>query len=142
VKLGTSSSLVIIDELGRGTSTFDGVSISNAVMKYLIKDLKCLVFFATHYHTLVYESLEFNEVGYFKMDYKYDKESEKLQFLYKLVTGVAEKSFGIDVAKIARVPQVVLNVADDLAKRFEDKISKVLVKNVDRDFTRMLNDMF
>jgi len=80
IKLGTKNSLVIIDELGRGTSTSDGVSISTAVMNYLIKNLKCLTFFATHYHSLVYESLDHKEVGYFKMDCKYDKDLDKLTF--------------------------------------------------------------
>ena len=56
IKYGSVNSLAIIDELGRGTSTFDGVAIASSVMKYLAEDLVCRTFFATHYHNLVYES--------------------------------------------------------------------------------------
>ena len=73
VRLSSPSSLVIIDELGRGTSTNDGVSISSAVMRHLIKDINCLVFFATHYQTLIYESLQYKEV----VNYKMAKNSQK-----------------------------------------------------------------
>lgn len=142
INSGSKHSLAIIDELGRGTATFDGVSIASAVMKYIINNLKCRTFFATHYHTLVYESVGLYEVGYFRMDCYYYKEQERIVFLYKLVSGVCEKSFGIDVAKLAGIPKQVLITANEVADKFEDKLSIALKNNVEDQFIKAIEFLY
>ena len=142
IKLGTSSSLVIIDELGRGTSTYDGVSISGAVMNYIVNQIKCLTIFATHYHSLIYESSGLKEVAFYKMASRYDTDKDKLEFLYELVRGVSDKSFGIDVAKIAGVPNEVCVKANAISEEFEDGLSQALKRKVNKDFEDCLKNLF
>lgn len=84
-KYGSMNSLAIVDELGRGTSTFDGVSIAYSVLKYILDNLKCRILFATHYHVLLDEFRDFPDVSFYHMDSKIDYNTEKVIFLYKLV---------------------------------------------------------
>lgn len=84
VKYGTSNSLVIMDELGRGTSTYDGVAIAYSILKYLIEKIQCRAMFATHYHILIEEFASCPGVCFYNMACHVDDKQEKVIFLYKL----------------------------------------------------------
>lgn len=104
VEQATKNSLVIMDELGRGTSTFDGYSIAHSVLTYLATRVHCRSLFTTHYHMLVedFKSIP-HQVGLYHMQSAYEESSDRVKFLYKFVPGVAPQSFGIYVAKMAGI---------------------------------------
>ena len=104
VEYATSESLAIMDELGRGTSTFDGLAIAEAVLDCVVKKVKCRTLFATHYHLLVERVKDLDEVGLYYMEFEVDEETDEIKFKYKFTPGVCPKSFGIQVAKIAGLP--------------------------------------
>lgn len=108
----TSKSLVILDEIGRGTSTYDGLSIAWAVVEYLCnKKSKIRTLFATHYHELT--ALEENIPGVRNLNVDVTEENGNIIFLHKIVSGSASRSYGIHVAKIAGVPKQVLEAAEN-----------------------------
>ncbi len=113
----TERSLVVLDEIGRGTSTFDGLSIAWAVVEYIVKKLSCKTLFATHYHELS----ELEGVTYGVKNYKITvKEvADSVVFLRKIVRGAANKSFGIEVASLAGVPQEVIERAKEISLNLE-----------------------
>lgn len=117
----TPHSLVILDELGRGTSTFDGTAIAHAVVSYLVKKSKCLSMFATHYHSVVEEWGSHPEVFSGHMDclVEGDDLDQRVTFLYKLADGPCPKSFGINVARLAQLPHEVLVAAKRKSEEFE-----------------------
>src|SRR5690606_34955419 len=90
----TPRSLVILDELGRGTSSYDGVAVAQAVLHHVATHIGCLGFFATHYHSLAAEFRDHPEVKPMRMAILVDKEERQITFLYRLEEGVAEGSFG------------------------------------------------
>lgn len=104
LKFATNRSLAILDELGRGTSTFDGYSIAHAVMRYLVNQLKCRTLFSTHYHMLLDEFKDYPGVQNYHMAYKANESGDQVIFLYKFVKGECPKSFGLNVARMAGVP--------------------------------------
>lgn len=108
LKSATERSLLILDEVGRGTSTFDGLSIAWAVVEFIQKKLKCKTLFATHYHELT-ALKNLKGVKNYKITVK--EKGEEIIFLRKIVTGKADKSYGIQVAKLAGVPSSVINRA-------------------------------
>jgi DNA mismatch repair protein MutS len=108
----TRNSLVILDEIGRGTSTFDGLAIAQAVLEYLHTHIQARCLFATHYHELAKLSEEMPGVVSY---YAASKKTENgIIFLYKMIHGVADGSFGVEVAKIAQLPQIVITRAQEL----------------------------
>ena len=111
LKNATPKSLVILDEIGRGTSTFDGMSIAKAVVTHLItnKKLGCKTLFATHYHELTDLEEEYPQVKNYNIAVK--KRGEDITFLRKIVRGGADESYGIEVAKLAGVPNAVVESA-------------------------------
>lgn len=129
LKNATSRSLVILDEIGRGTSTFDGMSIAKAVVTYIIenKKLSCKTLFATHYHELT--SLEEELSGVKNYNIAVKKRGDDITFLRKIVRGGADDSFGIEVAKLAGVPQAVVDYAKTILAELEaESGNKVVVK--------------
>lgn len=110
----TENSLVILDEVGRGTSTTDGLAIAKAIVEYLHNDIKCKTLFATHYHELI--TLE-QKLRNFK-NYKIliTEENKQIKFLHKVVEGYIEKSYGLEVARLAGLPEEVLQRASKLMK--------------------------
>ena len=104
----TSESLVIMDELGRGTSTFDGMAIAQSVLNSIIKRIQCRTLFSTHYHMLVERVKEMPEVGMFYMAADVNETTDEIVFKYQFMPGVCPKSFGIQVAKIAGLPVTFL----------------------------------
>ncbi len=114
----TERSLVILDEVGRGTSTFDGLAIAQAVVEHILKKIKARCLFATHYHELTHLKTTYADVGVY---YAASKKSESgIVFLYKIVQGVADGSFGIEVARLADLPCNVIQRATQLVALFSD----------------------
>ncbi len=106
----TSRSLVIMDEIGRGTSTFDGISIAKAVAEYINgKNIGCRTLFATHYHELI--SLEKSNEGIRNFSVAVIKKGDDIKFLHKIVEGGTDDSYGIEVAKLAGIPKKVIEAA-------------------------------
>lgn len=113
----TSKSLVVLDEIGRGTSTFDGLSIAWAVVEYILKNLNCKTLFATHYHELSALEGVLPGVKNFKITVK--EVADSVVFLRKIVRGAANKSFGVEVAKLAGVPEKVIERAKEISVNLE-----------------------
>jgi DNA mismatch repair protein MutS len=107
----TSRSLVILDEIGRGTSTYDGLSIARSVIEHIHNDprLGCKTLFATHYHELTY--LAASLPGVRNCSVAVTEEGNKVVFLHKIIPGGADKSYGVHVAQLAGLPQGVINRA-------------------------------
>lgn len=113
----TKNSLVVLDEIGRGTSTFDGLSIAWAVVEYIAKNLKCKTLFATHYHELSELEGVISGVKNYKITVK--EIGDKIVFLRKIIRGHANKSFGVEVAELAGVPEAVISRAKEISKNLE-----------------------
>ena len=123
-------SLVILDELGRGTSTHDGVAIAGAVLDYVVRETKALCLFITHYQTLASMARGFEEKRElrnvhmkFNADTGADGE-EEITFLYEIGEGVAHRSYGLNVARLARVPKSVLDTAALKSHQMEDEVKQ------------------
>ena len=119
LKNATKQSLVVLDEVGRGTSTFDGISIAAAVAEYIANTrvLGCKTLFATHYHELIGFADGLDGVNNYSVAVK--KIGEDIKFLRKIVPGGVSDSYGIEVAKLAGLPNKVLNRAKDLLREME-----------------------
>ncbi|TPX40170.1 hypothetical protein SeMB42_g06113, partial [Synchytrium endobioticum] len=126
----TPRSLVILDELGRGTSTFDGFAIAYSCLHHLVQRTRCLGLFSTHYQTLTSEFADNPLVGLRYMSSVVDEESKEVIFLYKLEKGVCPKSYGMHVAHIAGVPRSIVDRADEVAARFEHNHQIRQVKSI------------
>lgn len=129
----TKNSLIIMDEIGRGTSTYDGISIAWAVAEYLVKDIKPppKTLFATHYHELQELEKQFpKHIKNFHMAVTDEKGTPI--FLHSILPGGASHSFGVAVAKLAGVPQTVINRANELMRKMEKRDVK---ENIQEDVT-------
>ena len=115
----TEDSLLILDEIGRGTSTFDGLSIAWAVVEYLAREIKAKTLFATHYHELSVLEGKLENVKNYCI--AVSKEQGEIQFLRKIMPGGADESYGIDVAKLAGVPAPVLDRAREISSFLNEK---------------------
>ncbi|PNT62187.1 DNA mismatch repair protein MSH3 isoform X2 [Brachypodium distachyon] len=138
----SSRSLVIIDELGRGTSTHDGVAIAYATLQYLLKEKKCIVIFVTHYPKILDIQREFEgSVGAYHVSYLSTRKlleitDEKMEigtetedlgeitFLYKLVAGASDRSFGLNVALLAQLPLSCIRRASVMAAKLQEELSE------------------
>ena len=135
----TENSLILFDELGRGTSTYDGMALAGSIIEYIASDIKCLTLFSTHYHELT------------KMENKYpciknvhvsvqEKDGE-INFLHKIIEGPVDKSYGINVAKLAQLPNKVIIRAKELLKLFESgNTNKVQGKEEQLSFDMYINN--
>ncbi|MDO5015133.1 MAG: DNA mismatch repair protein MutS [Clostridia bacterium] len=121
LKSATSKSLVVLDEIGRGTSTFDGMSIAASVIEYLATDKNCnpKTLFATHYKELTELENRFDNIKNYHIVCK--KRDEDIIFLRKIVRGAANASYGIDVARLAGVPEKVVSRAKEILKTVEHR---------------------
>lgn len=124
LKQATPNSLCILDELGRGTATFDGCAIAHCVVDHLVANIPgCRALFATHYHMLVADYAQHPAVQLGHMDCIVDDDHDsKVTFLYKLVPGLSPKSFGINVARLAHLPQAVIDMALAKSREFEARL--------------------
>lgn len=124
----TNNSLIILDEVGRGTSTFDGLSIAWAVVEYLSKHLNAKTLFATHYHELMQLEGLYEGVKNFCISIK--EIGGQLVFMRKIMRGSATKSYGIEVASLAGLPKEIINRAKELIKELEsNQVSSELTPN-------------
>ena len=136
----TENSLLILDEIGRGTSTFDGLSIAWAVVEYLAREIKAKTLFATHYHELSVLEGKLENVKNYCI--AVSKEQGEIQFLRKIMPGGADESYGIDVAKLAGVPTPVLDRAREISAFLNEKdlslqhldFEEALEDNFEEDF--------
>ncbi|ORY57769.1 muts domain V-domain-containing protein [Pseudomassariella vexata] len=115
----TPRSLVILDELGRGTSSYDGVAVAQAVLHHVASHIGCVGFFATHYHSLATEFSSHPEVRSKRMAIQVDDANRKITFLYKLEDGVAEGSFGMHCAAMCGIKDSVIERAEEAAREWE-----------------------
>ena len=132
LKNATKQSLVILDEVGRGTSTFDGISIATAVAEYISnrRVLGCKTLFATHYHELIKLEERLDGVNNFSVAVK--KIGEDIKFLRKIVPGGVDDSYGIEVAKLAGLPNKILIRSKEILAEME-KARKKELKNEDKN---------
>ncbi len=124
----TKNSLIILDEVGRGTSTFDGLSIAWAVMEFVSKNICAKTLFATHYHELTELEGKVDGVKNYRITVK--EYNGSVIFLHKIVRGGANKSFGIEVAKLAGVPQVVCERATQIVTMLENSNINYSLENI------------
>ncbi len=113
----TNRSLIILDEIGRGTSTYDGVSIASACLEFIHDNLKSRALFATHYHELTALSGQLDSLVCYTMQIK--EWQNKVIFLHKSIPGVADKSYGIHVAAMAGLPKIVISKAEQILINLE-----------------------
>ena len=114
----TANSLLIFDEIGRGTSTYDGIALAQSILEYINNTIKCKTLFSTHYHELT--KLENITEGIKNIHVSAKEDHGKLIFLYKINEGPIEKSYGIHVAQLAHLPHDVITGANKLLKELED----------------------
>lgn len=122
LKNATMRSLVILDELGRGTSTWDGCAIARSVVKQLSAKVGCLALFATHYHVLQQVFADNPLVASYHMASSVT--NEEVVYLYKFVRGASDKSFGAAVAKLAHLPPDIIKLASKMSKQMENALSE------------------
>ncbi len=139
----TEKSLILIDEIGRGTSTYDGVAIAWAVAEYIADRIKARCIFATHYHELNVMTNTFPQIKNYRITVS--EENGEIEFLRKIVPGGASKSYGIQVAKMAGLPNSVVKRSEDLMSRMQKDFSKNLAsrkKSADSDFVQPQLNLF
>lgn len=126
----TSRSLIILDEIGRGTSTYDGLSIAWAIIEHLANNVNARTLFATHYHELILLEEKLPGVKNFNVEVS-DNRGEVI-FLHKIIPGGTDRSYGIHVAKLSGIPRNIITRADDILKELEkDQMKSVTHSSVD-----------
>ncbi|MED5585310.1 MAG: DNA mismatch repair protein MutS, partial [Verrucomicrobiota bacterium] len=118
----TENSLVILDEIGRGTATFDGLSIAWAVAEHLHDEIACRTLFATHYHELT--ALTGSREGIGNANIAVREHNDQIIFLRKIVEGSADRSYGIQVARLAGLPDEIISRAKDILKHLEQNSAR------------------
>lgn len=120
----TQKSFVILDEVGRGTSTRDGLALAWACVEYMVKHLKCRTLFSTHYHELS-ELNYLPELRFFT--FKITQWNEQIVFFHEITEGVSDQSYGIHVARIAGIPEPIISRAQNLLNQFPEQA--LFIKN-------------
>ncbi len=115
----TKDSLILFDEIGRGTSTYDGMALAQAMIEYIIKFNQAKTLFSTHYHELTQMEDHFD--GIVNMHVDVHEENDHITFLYRMVKGKADKSYGINVARLAHLPNEVLTRSKQILNHLESK---------------------
>ena len=122
----TSNSLILFDELGRGTATFDGMALAQSIIEYIHNNIKCKTFFSTHYHELT--DLENNLKNLKNVHVSAHEEDGNITFLHKIKEGSIDKSYGIHVARLANLPLPLIKRAAEILKVYENKEKKRDIK--------------
>lgn len=117
LKNATPNSFIIFDEIGRGTSTYDGMALAQAIIEHICLNIKAKTLFSTHYHELTY--LESKIDGLVNKSVSVHEEDDKVTFLYKLVDGAVNKSYGVNVARLAHLPDSLIKRAKEILKSLE-----------------------
>ncbi|MDR1491291.1 MAG: DNA mismatch repair protein MutS [Planctomycetaceae bacterium] len=118
LNMASPQSLVILDEIGRGTSTFDGISLAWSIVEHMHDHIGCRTFFATHYHELTALAERLDRIN--NLNVAVREWNDEIVFLHKIVPGAADKSYGIHVARLAGVPKDVVKRADEILIHLED----------------------
>lgn len=159
LRSATPRSLVVLDELGRGTSTHDGAAIAHAVLEHVVRETRCLTLFITHYQNLarIADGMGGGLVKNVHMRFTANKVSggdgrasddeevdglggdEEITFLYEVAEGVAHRSYGLNVARLARIPRKVLEVAAKKSRELEDEIKARRLRGAAALMTDMLS---
>ena len=142
LKQATSRSLIILDELGRGTSTHDGVAIAQAVLDHVVREKKALTLFITHYQNLSALANGFEHAELKNMHMRFTEsgeEGQEITFLYEVCEGVAHRSYGLNVARLANVPESVLQVAAIKSKELEDEAAVKSVGHLSRSLCSFIS---
>lgn len=139
LRSATPRSLVILDELGRGTSTHDGAAIAHAVLQHIVTETRCLTLFITHYQNLARVVDGLDGVKNVHMKFRADEgaDGEEITFLYEVGEGVAHRSYGLNVARLARIPKKVLHVAAGKSAELELEVRTRRLRGA----CRMLSDI-
>ncbi|KAK0397860.1 hypothetical protein QR680_002307 [Steinernema hermaphroditum] len=135
----TSQSLVIIDELGRGTSTFDGFGLAWAIAEYIIETKKSFTLFATHFHEVTELQKKYNCVRNMRVDTHTD-ENGQISLLYKVVDGVSDRSFGLNVCKAVSFPPEIMNEAASILHRYETQGQGMDTAHIVRSLKQLANN--
>lgn len=123
----TKHSFVIFDELGRGTSTYDGLSLTKAIIEYFANNIKCKVIIATHYHELIALADQYNNIHNFHVGV-YETDHDVI-FLKKVMPGGMEKSYGLEVARLAGIAKPILDKAKIYLKNHEQADKHMISNN-------------
>ncbi|APA09035.1 hypothetical protein SS1G_02907 [Sclerotinia sclerotiorum 1980 UF-70] len=159
LKSASPRSLVILDELGRGTSTHDGVAIAEAVLDWVVRETKCLCLFITHYQTLASVARGFEkgkelrnvhmrftaerngkQVSNANADKDGEDVNEEITFLYEVGEGVAHRSYGLNVARLARVPKAVLDTAASKSRELEAEVKQKKLLGLSKMISNVLEN--
>ena len=134
LKNATKNSLILFDELGRGTSTYDGMSLAGSIIRYISENIKCKTLFSTHYHELTSLDEKLKDVK--NVHVTISEENGEVTFLHKVLDGAVDKSYGINVAKLADLPSSVIKEANELLEIYEkrDNTKSKKVKQLELDF--------
>lgn len=135
----TANSLIVLDEIGRGTSTYDGLSIAWSLVEYFVSKTKALTLFSTHYHELIELVDELD--GAKNLTVKTVNENGNVQFLYKLIEEGAGQSFGIHVAKLAGLPKEILNRSGEILNQLENSHESAVIDKKDLNQMDMFSPM-
>ena len=138
LRSATQNSLVIMDEVGRGTSTEDGLSIAWAVSEYLLNTLKCKTFFATHYHELT--RLEHKSLK--RLCMAVAENGSDIVFLRKVVEGSSENSYGIHVARLAGIPESVIERAGKILEKIQGDASVIIPETETEEVSKNKVEIF
>ncbi len=122
LKEATKNSLILFDELGRGTATYDGMSLAYAILEYIHNEIGAKTLFSTHYHELTDLTKKLKKVK--NVHVSALEEEGNITFLHKVVEGAVSKSYGINVASLAKLPDSVIKRAEEILKTYEEKASK------------------
>lgn len=119
LRYATKHSLILFDEIGRGTATYDGMALAQAMLEYIDEAIGAKTLFSTHYHELTELAEEHQSMRNVHVDVR--EEKNEIEFRYRVIEGKADKSYGINVAKLAHLPKVVLGRASQLLLNFENQ---------------------
>ena len=145
IKYATSNSLLVLDEIGRGTSTFDGLSLAWAIVEYISKNIKAKTLFATHYHELTELEKKLDNLINMKVDIK--ETNDSIIFLRKITRGSTDKSYGIEVAELAGMPKTLIKRAKSILKEIDKEDTKIdlpiadFTVNNDDDDEKNINEL-
>ena len=133
IENASEKSLILFDELGRGTATYDGISLAQAIIEYIHDNIKAITLFSTHYHELT--SLEEHKSHIKNVHVSAYEENGDITFLHKIEDGAADKSYGIHVAKLANLPASLIKRADEILKSYEsEKNNHEVISQISMDF--------
>lgn len=133
IENASSNSLLILDEVGRGTSTFDGLAIANAIIEYIAENIKAKTLFATHYHELVHLEEKYDSIE--NLTIAVDRQDDDIIFLRKIIQGFTNNSYGIDVAKLAGIDNKIIDRAKEVLAVIEKENEGISI-DLNKEFVK------